>query len=73
MLECSPAQAATKHIAEKFGFSYLGQRDGCEIYQLDRDSWFHVACIDPQTFVISEYRHPEEPHCYLLCGEPEWS
>ena len=61
----------TKHIAEKFGFSYLGQRDGCEVYQLDRDSWFHVACIDPQTFVISEYRHPEEPHCYLLCGETE--
>ena len=25
VLECSPAQAATKHIAEKFGFSYLGQ------------------------------------------------
>ena len=73
VLECSPAQAVTKHIAEKFGFSYLGQRDGCEVYQLDRNSWFHVACIDPQTFVISEYRHPEEPHCYLLCGETEWS
>ena len=71
VLECSPAQAVTKHIADKFGFSYLGQRDGCEVYQLDRDSWFHVACIDPQTFVISEYRHPEEPHCYLLCGETE--
>ena len=71
VLECSPAQAATKHIAEKFGFSYRKQRDGCEVYQLDRNAWFHVACIDPQTFVISEYRHPEEPHCYLLCGETE--
>lgn len=71
VLECSPAQAVTKHIAEKFGFSYSKQRDGCEVYQLDRNAWFHVACIDPQTFVISEYRHPEEPHCYLLCGETE--
>ena len=71
VLECSPAQAVTKHIAEKFGFSYRKQRDGCEVYQLDRNAWFHVACIDPQTFVISEYRHPEEPHCYLLCGETE--
>ena len=71
VLECSPAQAVTKHIAEKFGFSYRKQREGCEVYQLDRNAWFHVACIDPQTFVISEYRHPEEPHCYLLCGETE--
>ena len=32
VLECSPAQAVTRHIAEKFGFAYLGQRDGCEVY-----------------------------------------
>ncbi len=33
------------------------------------DEWFTVDEIDRGTFVISEYRHPEETHCYLLCGE----
>ena len=32
------------------------------------DSWFTVEQIDQDTFVISEYRHWEETHCYLLCG-----
>ena len=33
------------------------------------DNWFTVDRIDSQTFVISEYRHWEETHCYLLCGQ----
>ena len=33
------------------------------------DSWFTVEQIDQDTFVISEYKHWEETHCYLLCGE----
>lgn len=32
------------------------------------DSWFTVEKIDAQTFAISEYKHWEETHCYLLCG-----
>lgn len=32
------------------------------------DSWFEVGKIDSDTYVISEYKHWEEPHCYLLCG-----
>lgn len=32
------------------------------------DSWFTVEQIDSETFVISEYKHWEETHCYLLCG-----
>ena len=32
------------------------------------DSWFTVEQIDQDTFVISEYKHWEETHCYLLCG-----
>ncbi len=32
------------------------------------ESWFTVEKLDPQTFVISEYKHWEETHCYLLCG-----
>lgn len=31
-------------------------------------NWFTVEKIDDETFVISEYRHPEETHCYLLNG-----
>ncbi len=35
------------------------------------DSWFTVEEIDCDTYAISEYRHWEETHCYLLCGEKE--
>lgn len=30
--------------------------------------WFTIEEIDPQTRVVSEYRHWEETHCYLLEG-----
>ena len=30
--------------------------------------WFDIEKIDDDTFVISEYRHWEETHSYLLCG-----
>lgn len=32
------------------------------------DNWFMVGQIDKDTWMISEYRHPEETHCYLLNG-----
>ena len=32
------------------------------------DSWFTVEEIESQTYAISEYKHWEETHCYLLCG-----
>lgn len=32
-------------------------------------SWFTTERLDDDTFMISEYCHPEETHCYLLCGE----
>jgi glyoxylase-like metal-dependent hydrolase (beta-lactamase superfamily II) len=32
------------------------------------DNWFTIDQIDPETYIISEYRHWEEPHCYLLNG-----
>ena len=35
------------------------------------DDWFTVEEIDSQTFAISEYKHWEETHCYLLCGQNE--
>lgn len=30
--------------------------------------WFTVEAIDDNIFAISEYRHWEETHCYLICG-----
>ncbi len=32
------------------------------------EGWFTVETIDAGTFAISEYRHWEETHCYLLLG-----
>lgn len=31
-------------------------------------NWFTIEIIDYNTYAISEYRHWEETHCYLLCG-----
>lgn len=31
-------------------------------------TWFTTDKIDGDTYMISEYRHPEETHCYLLNG-----
>ena len=30
--------------------------------------WFTIDRLDPETWCISEYRHWEETHCYLLNG-----
>ena len=35
VIECSPEQEVTKHIAKKFGFMNVGLIDGCDVYQLD--------------------------------------
>lgn len=32
------------------------------------DTWFTVEKISETDYAISEYRHPEETHCYLVCG-----
>ncbi len=31
-------------------------------------NWFTIETIDSDTYAISEYKHWEETHCYLLCG-----
>lgn len=35
------------------------------------DAWFQVTQIDDNTYAISEYKHWEEPHCYLLIGKEQ--
>ena len=32
------------------------------------EDWFTVEVIDDNTFAISEYKHWEETHCYLMYG-----
>lgn len=39
-----------------------------EMENVPLDSWFTVERMDDDTAVISEYRHWEETHCYLLSG-----
>lgn len=33
------------------------------------DDWFTLDQIDQDTYILSEYRHWEETHCYLLIGK----
>ena len=35
MIECVPAQQATKHIALQYHFVHAGRQDGCDVYTLD--------------------------------------
>ena len=34
----------------------------------DSDEWFTIDQVDEDTYILSEYRHWEETHCYLLAG-----
>lgn len=36
---------------------------------VNQREWFTIDQIDPATWIISEYRHWEETHCYLLEGD----
>ena len=36
---------------------------------MNMENWFTVETIDKNTFAISEYKHWEETHSYLLIGE----
>lgn len=36
VIECDPEQAASKRIALKYGFTYEGEEDDCDVYRL----WF---------------------------------
>lgn len=34
------------------------------------DHWFTVEALEPDTYVISEYRRWKETHFHFLCGAP---
>ena len=60
----------TKHLNEayKFGKTIYSEKIGFNEEIHFMNDWFTVEKIDSQTFAISEYKHWEETHCYLLCG-----
>ncbi len=35
IIECDPRQAVSKHIAQKYGFAYMGNVAGLDIFRLD--------------------------------------
>lgn len=35
----------------------------------DMTDWFTIDQVDESTFILSEYRHWEQTHCYLLIGK----
>jgi len=35
----------------------------------DKENWFTIEKIDNKTSIISEYKHWEETHCYVLNGD----
>ena len=50
----------------RFPFREDFMNDGFK--SIREQEWFTVEQIDQDTFAISEYKHWEETHCYLLCG-----
>jgi len=46
----------------------LQQSYGEQTKAMNGTQWFSVEQIDKCTYIISEYRHYEETHCYLLIG-----
>lgn len=64
-----------KSLYQKEGYKFSGNEkllsDGLSELEMSHevDDWFTVEQIDNETYVISEYKHYEETHCYLLLGK----
>ena len=54
VIECSPKQEVTKHIAEKFGFTYEGNSNGLDVFRLN-----NCRIIDNDITLIPYYRNDE--------------
>ena len=70
---------SNNEVASKFyqknGYNFTGNRKflNNNLFELEMqhemDNWFTVEMLDETTYVISEYKHREETHCYLLLGK----
>lgn len=64
--ENNPEQFREVHFAKeekRLRYEYLKRK-----LDMFMNSWFTIDEIDQDTYIISEYRHWEETHCYLLNG-----
>lgn len=55
VIECSPEQQVTKHIAARYGFEYDGNTDGCDIFRLSGN-----RIVDNDIVLLPYYRNDEE-------------
>lgn len=55
VIECTPEQEATKHIAKKYGFEYAGKSDELDVFRL---KCYRV--IDDDVVLVPYYRNDEE-------------
>lgn len=55
VIECNPEQQITKHIAEKFGFIYEGNVDGCDVFRFRCN-----RIIDDDLVLTPYYRNDAE-------------
>lgn len=66
---------AAKNFYQKHGYIFTENMKflNDELSELEMhhklENWFTVEKIDEDTYVISEYKHREETHCYLLIGK----
>ena len=64
-----------KNFYQKHGYIFTENKKfpNDELTELEMqhklDNWFTLEKIDEDTYVISEYKHREETHCYLLIGK----
>ena len=64
-----------RRFYKKEGYHFTGKENSLtdELSEFEmqwvKDDWFTVELIDNDTYVISEYKHHEETHCYLLLGK----
>ena len=62
-------------IYQKNGYVFTGNKNvlNANLSELEMwhevENWFSVEILDENTYSISEYKHREETHCYLLLGE----
>lgn len=66
---------AARNLYQKMGYKFTGNEkilnDTLKELEMQHEieDWFTVEKIDEDTYAISEYKHREETHCYLLIGK----
>ena len=67
-IQIIPAKSHKQNCLEYFYHERVGINRKAKDAKWEMNNWFTVEEIDSATYAISEYKHWEETHCYLLCG-----